>query len=236
VGTVERRDRERGVRRGAILDAARELFVAEGYQNVSIRKIAGRIELSPAAIYRYFPGKDDIFFALAEAGFRQFHRAIRSRAAGADPLDALKACMWQYYRFSKSHPQHFALMFVDHTVPRISRDWRRFAFMRETRQHTSGLVARCVAAGVFPPGTDPDAAFHILATAMHGAAIIRLGGRFCPPSRADVLARDVLETTIAGLRQGLPTRFAAAACFHSRAPRRLPARRPTKPHDRTVQE
>ena len=54
----------------AILDAARELFVAEGYQNVSIRKIAERIEYSPAAIYGYFPSKDDIFFALAEEGFR----------------------------------------------------------------------------------------------------------------------------------------------------------------------
>ena len=49
----------------AILDAARELFVAEGYHNVSIRKIAEKIEYSPAAIYGYFPSKDDIFLALA---------------------------------------------------------------------------------------------------------------------------------------------------------------------------
>jgi AcrR family transcriptional regulator len=236
VGIPERRDRERGARRGAILAAARDLFVAEGYQNVSLRKIAGRIELSPAAIYRYFPGKADIFFALAELGFRQFHRAIRSRAAGADPLETLKACMWEYYRFSKTHPQYFALMFVDRSVPRISRDWDRFAFMRETQPATAGLVARCVAAGVFPAATDPDAAFHILATAMHGAALIRLGGRFCPPSRADVLARDVLETTVAGLRQGLPIRFAATACSHSHAQRRSPATRPAAAHARNVQE
>ena len=51
-------------------DAARDLFVAEGYHNVSIRKIAERIEYSPAAIYSYFPSKHDIFFALAEEGFR----------------------------------------------------------------------------------------------------------------------------------------------------------------------
>jgi len=56
--------------RAAILDAARDLFVTEGYQNVSIRKVAERIEYSPAAIYGYFPSKDDIFFALAEEGFR----------------------------------------------------------------------------------------------------------------------------------------------------------------------
>ena len=70
MGIKERQERDREAVRRAILDAARELFVTEGYQNVSIRKIAERIEYSPAAIYLYFPSKDDIFFALAEEGFR----------------------------------------------------------------------------------------------------------------------------------------------------------------------
>src|SRR5215203_7474224 len=69
VGVKERQEREREAVSRSILDAARDLFVAEGYQNVSIRKIADRIEYSPAAIYSYFPSKDDIFFALAEEGF-----------------------------------------------------------------------------------------------------------------------------------------------------------------------
>ena len=69
MGVKERQEREREAVSRAILDAARDLFVAEGYQNVSIRKIADRIEYSPAAIYSYFPSKDDIFFALAEEGF-----------------------------------------------------------------------------------------------------------------------------------------------------------------------
>ena len=70
MGVKERQEREREAVARAILDAARELFVAEGYQNVSIRKIAEKIEYSPAAIYGYFPSKDDIFLALAEEGFR----------------------------------------------------------------------------------------------------------------------------------------------------------------------
>ena len=70
MGTKERQQRERDRISEAILTAARELFVAEGYRNVSMRKIAERIEYSPAAIYSYFPSKDDIFFALAEEGFR----------------------------------------------------------------------------------------------------------------------------------------------------------------------
>ena len=74
MGIKERQERDRESVRRSILDAARELFVAEGYANVSIRKIAERIEYSPAAIYGYFPSKDDIFYALAEEGFRLLHR------------------------------------------------------------------------------------------------------------------------------------------------------------------
>ena len=95
MGVKERQEREREAVSRAILDAARDLFVAEGYQNVSIRKIADRIEYSPAAIYSYFPSKDDIFFALAEEGFRLCSRRTaltrapepnrRNRSTGSAP-------------------------------------------------------------------------------------------------------------------------------------------------------
>jgi AcrR family transcriptional regulator len=73
MGIKERQERDREAVRRSILDAARELFVSEGYRNVSIRKIAEKIEYSPANIYGYFPSKDDIFYALAEEGFRLLH-------------------------------------------------------------------------------------------------------------------------------------------------------------------
>ena len=71
MGIKERQDRDRAAVRDAILHAARELFVTEGYRPVSMRRIAERIEYSPAAIYGYFTSKDEIFFALAEEGFRR---------------------------------------------------------------------------------------------------------------------------------------------------------------------
>ena len=79
MGIKERQDRERHAVRESILDAARELFTTEGYRNVSIRKIADRIEYSPAAIYSYFASKDDIYFALAEEGFRLLHERVADR-------------------------------------------------------------------------------------------------------------------------------------------------------------
>src|SRR5690348_2216152 len=102
MGIKERQERDREAVRRAILDAARELFVTEGFQHVSIRKIAERIEYSPAAIYSYFPSKDDIFFALAEEGFR----LLGSPAGRAEqlkhlaPLERLRAVFWRMYEFS----------------------------------------------------------------------------------------------------------------------------------------
>ena len=82
VDVKERQQQEREAISRAILDAARTLFVAEGYQNVSIRKIAERIGYSPAAIYSYFDSKDDIFLALAEEGFHMlFESGVCAREA-----------------------------------------------------------------------------------------------------------------------------------------------------------
>src|SRR5215470_11508421 len=123
MGIKERQERDREAVRRSILDAARELFVTEGYENVSIRKIAERIEYSPAAIYSYFPSKDDIFFSLAEEGFHLLGDPgadeVMAELESLAPLDRVRAVFWRLYQFSRQHPEYFALMFVDRAVPRI---------------------------------------------------------------------------------------------------------------------
>src|SRR5918992_3485010 len=90
MGIRERQSRERDTVRRKILNAARTLFLTEGYANVSMRKIADQIEYSPGAIYSYFPSKEDIFFALAEEGL-QFLRAHCSTAIDHDtPLKRVR--------------------------------------------------------------------------------------------------------------------------------------------------
>src|SRR5438105_15856796 len=96
MGIKERQERDREAVHRAILDAARDLFVTEGYRNVSIRKIAEKIEYSPAALYGYFPSKDDFFYALTEEGFRPLHASddpatLHAELANLEPLDRIKA-------------------------------------------------------------------------------------------------------------------------------------------------
>src|SRR3954471_19238288 len=97
MGIKERQERDREAVSRAILDAARELFVAEGYSNVSIRKIAEKIEYSPAAIYSYFPSKDDIFLALAEEGFRLLFASSGEPCAAGSHIETIRAGFWRVY-------------------------------------------------------------------------------------------------------------------------------------------
>ena len=153
MGVKERQERDREALSRSILDAARELFVTHGYQEVSIRKIAERIEYSPAAIYGYFPSKDDIFFALAEEGFRCSFRMARRRAPRTrrSRRRVVRAILALTTSSARTHPEYFALMFLDRTVPRISPDWNRFGFVGEMRHDMVDRILRRFDAGSFRP-------------------------------------------------------------------------------------
>ena len=220
MGTKERQQRDRDRLRDAILTAARDLIVAEGYAHVSMRKIADRIEYSPAAIYNYFPSKDDIFFAIAEEGFR--HLADYTLAAVkdvADPRDRLRRGLWAFYEFSKVHAEYFALMFVDRTVPSLSQDFQRFEFFRATTARAEADIQACIDRGEFSKALNPAAALHILWGGVLGAATIGLAQRLAPGEDPDALAHDLLGALLAGFTTDVCTTFVASECpFHTADP------------------
>ncbi len=212
MGIKERQERDREAVQRAILDAARDLFVRDGFEQVSIRKIAELVEYSPAAIYGYFPSKDDIFYALAEEGFRLLHGDPADLAAVAPlrPIDRVRTLLWRLYAFSVDHPQYFALMFVDRSVPRIRREYERFAFAREMKQSLISHVGEAVTAGDLPASVAPEMMFRIVSSALIGVAVMRLSDRLPPGEDAEALARDVLDVTLAGLLAAPPTRTSSA--------------------------
>jgi AcrR family transcriptional regulator len=153
--------------RRRILDAARQLFVREGFDNVSMRRIASRIEYSPAALYRYFRNKKEILSALREEGFARFvERQTRSRERFPDPLERLRAGAHEYIRFALAEPDHYHLMFsTDCGEVDLDGEWaasslRSFHMFRD-------LVVECAATGRFG-GVDPDAMVFALWGQLHG--------------------------------------------------------------------
>ena len=214
MGSKERQERDRQRIRKAILDAARDLFINEGYAKVSMRRIADRIEYSPAAIYSYFPAKDDIFFALAEEGFRLLaDHVLTSVSRLGDPLERVRRGLWAFYEFSKTYPEHFALMFLDRSVPNLSQDFQRFEFFQETTARAEADVRACMDRGHFSKTLDPAAALHVLWVGMLGAATIGLAQRLAPGEDPDALAHDILESVLAGFTTNrFRTTFVASEC------------------------
>lgn len=213
MGTKERQDRERQAVTASILNAARDLFVAEGYQSVSIRKIAERIEYSPAAIYSYFPSKDDIFLALAEEGFHRLDEKVRATGTSTTTaLDLVRSRWWAFYEFSQEQPAYFELMFVDRSVPRITQQWDGFELLQRMLAEAVATIQRAIDEGAFPRTLNPNSAMHMLWASLLGPGVVAIRHRLASGEDYDALARDVLNATIAGLQAGLTTTFVSCKC------------------------
>src|SRR5215471_16595097 len=115
MGPKQRREREKEEVKQKILDAARELFVEQGYEAVSMRKIAERIEYSPTAIYLHFKDKESLLEELCGNDFRALAREFIVFAQIRDPLERLRASGMAYVDFALSHPQHYRLMLMTPT-------------------------------------------------------------------------------------------------------------------------
>jgi AcrR family transcriptional regulator len=112
MGTKERREREKLETRDKILDAARELFITEGYDGVSMRQVAERIEYSPTAIYVHFADKQQLFHELCHADYARLAAAFQSFANLHDPVERIKRSGAAYIEFGRRFPNHYRLMFM----------------------------------------------------------------------------------------------------------------------------
>jgi AcrR family transcriptional regulator len=196
MGIIARRTRQRDRVRRTILTAARDLAASGGYDRVSMRKIADRIEYTAAAIYSYFPNKEAILLALAEDASRRLAQHLDAVADDADPLTRLRDRVWRFYTFSKSHPEDFTLMFIERSVAGTEQRYERF--LRTTSARAVDDVRGSVAQGQLRRTVDPAAAHRLLCAGMLGAAMMRRARRD-GGTDGDVLARQLLDTLLAGL-------------------------------------
>jgi AcrR family transcriptional regulator len=112
MGVRERRLREKSETRDKILDAARELFLCEGYDGVSMRMVAQKIEYSPTAIYVHFTDKEDLFHELCSEDFARLAEVFQTAAMPLDPIERLRFIGKTYAEFGLHYPNHYKLMFM----------------------------------------------------------------------------------------------------------------------------
>ncbi|MGJ6960381.1 TetR/AcrR family transcriptional regulator [Streptosporangium sp. G11] len=111
MSTHERRERERAQRHRLIVKVARELAEAEGWEAVTTRRLAERIEYSQPVLYSHFAGKDAIVAAVALEGFAELAAELgKARAAGGTPREALAALIHSYADFARLNPSLYDAM------------------------------------------------------------------------------------------------------------------------------
>lgn len=112
MGINERKEKQKAELKQQILDASAKLFIEQGYEGVSIRKIADIIEYSPTTVYLYFKDKNEILFDLHEIGFRKYAEANHNLLEIKNPLLRLHKMGENYLRFAIDNPEYYDLMFL----------------------------------------------------------------------------------------------------------------------------
>jgi AcrR family transcriptional regulator len=202
----QRREREKQDVRNKILDAARELFIKQGYEAVTMRQIAQKIAYTPTAIYFHFKDKEHLMSELCAIDFLKLARHFNQLAHEKDPLGRLQKMAFAYMDFGLKNPNHYRLLFMtphEHVpaedVPYIRRGdpaEDAYAFLRAT-------IIECIAAGKFRKEyRDPELVAQVMWSAIHGITslhIARSHDPWIPWRRVTDLAHAMVENLVLGM-------------------------------------
>ncbi|MBI2742180.1 MAG: TetR/AcrR family transcriptional regulator [Rhodospirillales bacterium] len=109
-------------RREEILQAAKRLFLEQGYESTTIRRIADRVGISAPALYLYFKDKDELLLALCDLTFAHLMEAVDEiEKTVSDPLERVRRFGEAYVRFGLSHPDEYRLVFMGVHIPEAIR-------------------------------------------------------------------------------------------------------------------
>lgn len=203
MGTRERRERERQEIRTRILDAARELFVSEGYEAVTMRRIADRIEYSPTAIYFHFKDKQALMRELCDLDFGGLAQQFQAVGKLSDPVEKLKRTGLAYVQFGIDYPNHYRLMFMtphpalspeESTLKHGHPEEDAYAFLKQ-------IVSEAIAQGRFRGEySDVELTSQLVWSGMHGIVALDIAKCNDPwvdwrplPKRAEAMVNVLVD-------------------------------------------
>jgi AcrR family transcriptional regulator len=200
MGIQERKIRHKDNLRQAILDAAEELFVDQGFNNVSMRKIAKKIEYSATTIYLYFKDKGEIFHCLLDQYYRRLLMIMTDiqNEYGDDPFLCIRKGMRAYTGFGLENPNYYKLAFM--LTPDIpAGDYLDQSFAgNQVQQTLRNNVAECIRRGIFPR-METELGMQILWSMNHGITSLLISNPAYPWVEQDKLIDTYIETAIAGM-------------------------------------
>lgn len=163
MGIAERKEKQKQELRKNILDASMKLFIEEGFEKVSIRRIAEMIEYSPTTIYLHFKDKDEILYHLCEMGFQRLAAYNQNLHSIKNPLLRLHKMGENYIQFGINNQEYYDVMFIQQ-APMMAleamgcHNWERGD---EALNLLKGTIAECMEAGLMARGNVEIAAMAI---------------------------------------------------------------------------
>ncbi len=197
MGSAERKEREKHEMREMILAAAKNLFLKEGFEHVTIRRIAEEIEYSPATVYLYFTDKDSILCALQDQGFRELFKRQQVLTAVKDPAERLRACGKIYMDFAMENQEMYDLMFIMRAPMKAFDSPEQWTMGRDTYEVLQSTVNDCIQHG-YLKNADPKVATFSMWALMHGVVSIFIRDRapMIPKEQRHMVADGILDFTM----------------------------------------
>ena len=178
MGVIDRKEREKVEMKRQILDAARSLFLEQGFEKTSIRNIAEVIEYSAGTIYLYFKDKNEILFALHVESFSVLMQAMQAGIMGeTDPFERLISLGKHYLKYAFENPELYDLMFVM-TAPMETLECREEIWCDGERafETLKFVVGDCIDAGYFKDAENETISVMVWSL-VHGLATLHLRRR-----------------------------------------------------------
>ncbi|MEZ4570379.1 MAG: TetR/AcrR family transcriptional regulator [Thermomicrobiales bacterium] len=194
-----RRTRDSEQTRAQILDAASQLFVEDGYDAVSVRKIAGRANVSHGTIYIHFKDKDDLLYQASEEQFSRLLSRLRRLPRSREPIQRLGDALLEAMKFGLDHPNEYQLMMGLQTTfggPKSVNQWGPSA--DQVGAFFQGLLDDAYQSGAIVP-RDRDLDELMLLGHIHGV-VLEGADDAVGRERGELLANHVVDTVLAGLQ------------------------------------
>ena len=191
--------------RQAILAQTRHLLVEEGYNNLSMRKIARAVGCSATSIYLHFENKDALFHALIDEGMARLYEALQASASGPETaLERLDALCRSYVAFGLENPELYEVMFMLHPERMARYPAEKYRRARRSLERFGEVLQEGSESGELDVD-DPEMGASVLWSALHGAVSL-------------LIARRVDVRFDRGAYVDRVIRHAIAGCCYARAP------------------
>ena len=186
--------------RQALVEAALALIAEKGPQGFTLSEAAKAVDVTPAAVYRHFAGRDDLLAEVARQGFDIFGALLEYAYDDGRPtaLAAFEATGRAYLAFARKYPGHYQAMFESGLQPGQHGELASVAGKaKATMDRAAEHLARGLPGGRRPPASMISA--HVWAVS-HGVVELFLRGNGGPQPWPP---EDLLETAIGIYLRGL---------------------------------